>query len=62
MLDGSPRREVVERAGVAPADELGAALALLEVLLRVARDGDPLAVRTAAVLAVGEDGSCDVRR
>ena len=62
VLDGRARREVVERAGVAPADELRPGLALLERLVRVARDGDPLAVRPAAVLAFGLHGGRDVRR
>ena len=37
-------------------------LALLERLVRIARDGDPLAVRAPAVLAVGLHGGRDVRR
>ena len=56
------RGELVERARVAPADELLAALPLDERLVGVARDGDPLAVVPAPVLRVGLDRRCDVRR
>ena len=56
------RGEIVERARVAPADELLSALSLAERLVGVTRDGNPLAVLPAPVLGVGLDRRCDVRR
>ena len=57
----APGGSVSNGPRVAPADELGTGLALLERLLRVAGDRDPLAVRPSAVLAIGVHGCGDVR-
>ena len=62
VLDRAARTELVERARVAPADELLTETALDEALVRVAADGDPLAVLAPPVLLVGMDGGGDVRR
>ena len=61
MLDLRPRAELVERARVAPADELLAPLALDEGLVGRARDRDPLAVLAPAVLRIGAHRGRDVR-
>ena len=62
MLDGGARRQRVEGAGVAPADERRARQPLHELLVRVKRDRDPLAVLAPAVFGVGLHGGGDVRR
>ena len=62
MLDAVLRRQLVEGAAVAPADELLAAPALDERVVREDVDGDPVAVLAAAVLGVGLDRRGDVRR
>src|ERR671934_257653 len=61
VLDAFDRRQMVERPPVARADELLSAQDLLEPLVRIARDCDPLAVLSPAVLRVGIDGGDDVR-
>ena len=62
VLDRPAGTEIVEGARVAPADELLAALPLRKRLVRVERDGDPLAALAPAVLRVRLDRSGDVRR
>ncbi len=55
-------RQVVERAAVGPADELRAGAQVLELLVRIARRRDPLAVLPAAVLRFRVDSGGDVGR
>ena len=62
MDDVLLRREVVERPVVLEPDELRAANALLEMLLRIALDRDPLAHVVAPVLGVGLHGRRNVGR
>ena len=62
MLDAVLRRQLVEGAAVAPADELLAAPALDERVVGEDVDGDPVAVLAAAVVGVGLDRRGDVRR
>ena len=62
VLDRRAGAEVVERPAIAEPDELLAAHTLLEALVRVARDGDPLAVLAQPVLRIGMHGGGDVGR
>jgi hypothetical protein len=62
MLDLPAWADVVEGRGVAPADQLFAALALHEPLLGIPADRDPVAVLASAVLSIGLHRGGDVRR
>jgi hypothetical protein len=62
VVDLAAGAEVVERTAVANADELLAEGMPGEALVRIPRDGDPLAVLAPPVLGVGLDRRRDVRR
>ncbi len=62
VLDFTAGTEIVERPAVAEPDELGARDDLRERLVRVPRDGYPLAVLSSSVLGIGLDCRRDVRR
>ena len=61
MLDGGTGAERVERALVAPPDELRSAQPLDEALVGVQRHGEPVAALGAAVLRLGVHRRGDVR-
>ncbi len=62
VRDLTPGTELVERRRVPPADELLAPLPLEEGLLRMARDGEPLAALATPVLGIRLHGGGDVGR
>jgi hypothetical protein len=53
VVDGAPGPECVERPLVAETDQLLAPQAVLEALVRIPLDRDPVAVLGEAVLRVG---------
>src|SRR4029079_10591963 len=62
VLDLTAGTEIVERPAIAQPDELLAREDSRERLLRIPRDGDPLAVLATPVFSIGLAGRRDVRR